>query len=207
VYVLCPQEDAGLMTLIGVKQSMLLVIDAQQDFYPARRADVDRAVLGEMLRRAAWVTAVAGRLGVPVVVTEEDAAVNGATAGVIREALPKGAPVLPKWTFGAPGNPGVLAAIEATGASTAVLIGLETDVCVAHSALGLKDLGKRVVAVHDAVFSPGAAHANGLGRLERAGVELVSAKELAYDWLRTVTGVREFFRDNQDLADPPGFSL
>jgi len=84
------------MSLIGVKQSML-VIDAQQDFYPARRADVDRAVLGEVLRRAAWVTAVAGRLGVPVVVTEEDAAINGATAEVIREALPKGAPVLPKW--------------------------------------------------------------------------------------------------------------
>jgi nicotinamidase-related amidase len=195
------------MPLIGVKQSMLLVIDAQQEFYPASRADVDRAALGEMLRRAAWVTAVAERLGVPVVVTEEDAALNGATADVIREALPKGAPVLPKWTFGAPGNPDILAAIEATGASTAVLIGLETDVCIAHSALGLKELGKRVVAVHDAVFSPGAAHANGLGRLERAGVELVSAKELAYDWLRTLTGVREFFRDNQDLADPPGFSL
>jgi nicotinamidase-related amidase len=195
------------MPLIGMQQSMLLVIDAQQDFYPARRGDVDRVVLAEMLRRAAWVTAVAGRLGVPVVVTEEDAAVNGATAEVIREALPEGAPVLPKWIFGAPGNPDILAAIEATGASTAVLIGLETDVCVAHSALGLKELGKRVVAVHDAVFSPGAAHANGLGRLERAGVELVSAKELAYDWLRTVTGVREFFRANQDLADPPGFSL
>ena len=39
---------------------------------------------------------MAGRLGVPVVVTEEDAAVDGATADVIREMLPKGAPVLPK---------------------------------------------------------------------------------------------------------------
>jgi nicotinamidase-related amidase len=195
------------MPLIDMKRSMLLVIDAQQDFYPARRADVDRAALGVMLRRAAWVTAVAGRLGVPVVVTEEDAAVNGATAEIIREVLPKVATVLPKWTFGAPGNPDILAAIEATGASTAVLIGLETDVCVAHSALGLMEFGKRVVAVHDALFSPGAAHANGLGRMERAGVELVSAKELAYDWLRTVTGVREFFRGNRDLADPPGFSL
>jgi len=107
---------------------MLLVIDAQQDFYPASRADVDRAVLGEMLRRAAWVTAVAARLGVPVVVTEEDAAVNGTTAEVIREVLPKSAPVLPKWIFGAPANPDILAAIEATGAGIAVLIGLETDV-------------------------------------------------------------------------------
>jgi nicotinamidase-related amidase len=195
------------MPLIDVKQSMLLVIDAQQDFYPPRRVDVDRAVLGDMFRRTAWVTAVAARLGVAIVVTEEDAAVNGATAEVIREVLPDSAPVLPKWVFGATSNPDILAAIEAAGASTAVLVGLETDVCVAHSALGLQESGKRVVAVHDALFSPGAAHANGLGRMERAGVELVSAKELAYDWLRTVTGVREFFRANPDLADPPGFSL
>jgi nicotinamidase-related amidase len=203
----CLREDADLMPLIDVTQSMLLVIDAQRDFYPDRRGDVDRAGLGGMLRRTAWVAAVAVRLGVPVVVTEEDAAVNGATAEMIREVLPKGAPVLPKWTFAASANPDILAAIEATGASTAVLVGLETDVCVAHSALGLKELGNRVVAVHDALFSPGTAHANGLSRMERAGIELVSAKELAYDWLRTVTGVRDFFRANPDLADPPGFSL
>jgi nicotinamidase-related amidase len=196
-----------LMPLIDVTQSMLLVIDAQQDFYGSGRTDVDRAVLGGMLRRAAWVTAVAGRLGVPVVVTEEDAAVNGATVEVIRAVLRDGAQVLPKWTFGAPDNPDILAAIEATGATTAVLIGLETDVCVAHSALGLQELGTRVVAVHDALFSPGAAHANGMGRMQRAGVEQVSAKELAYDWLRTVMRARDFFRANPDIADPPGFSL
>jgi nicotinamidase-related amidase len=195
------------MPLIDASQSMLLVIDAQQDFYPPRRADVDRPGLTRMFQRAAWVAGVAARLGVPVVVTEEDAAVNGPTAGVIRRALPDGAPVLPKSTFAAPANPDILAAIEATGASTAVLVGLETDVCVAHSALGLKDLGKRVVAVSDALYSPAAAHANGLSRMERAGIELVSAKELAYDWLPTLTAVREFFQANPDLADPPGFSL
>lgn len=195
------------MPLIDAERSMLLVIDAQQDFYPDPRTDVDRTALADMFRRAAWVTAVASRLRVPVVVTEEDAAVNGATAALIRAALPDDAPVLPKSTFGAAGNPDILAAIEATGACTTVLVGLETDVCVAHSALGLMDLGKRVVAVHDVLYSPGAAHANGIGRLERAGVELVSAKELAYDWLRTVEGVRNFFRANQDLADPPGFAL
>jgi nicotinamidase-related amidase len=195
------------MPLIDVERSMLLVIDAQQDFYPDRRADVDRTALASMFRRAAWVTAVASRLGVPVVVTEEEAAANGATAAVIRAALPDDAPVLPKRTFAAADNPDILAAIEATGAGTTVLVGLETDVCVAHSALGLKELGKRVVALHDVLYSPGAAHVNGIRRLERSGVELISAKELAYDWLRTVEGARDFFRANRDLADPPGFAL
>jgi nicotinamidase-related amidase len=195
------------MPLIDVEHSMLLVIDAQQDFYPDRRTDVDRTALAGMFRRAAWVTAVASRLGVPVVVTEEEAAHNGSTAAVIRAALPDDAPVLPKRTFGAAGNPDILAAIEATGASITVLVGLETDVCVAHSALGLKELGKRVVALHDVLYSPGAAHPNGIRRLERNGVELISAKELAYDWLRTVEDARDFFRANRDLADPPGFAL
>lgn len=87
------------MPLIDVEHSMLLVIDAQQDFYPDRRTDVDRTALAGMFRRAAWVTAVASRLGVPVVVTEEDAAVNGATATLIRAAPPDGAPVLPQVDF------------------------------------------------------------------------------------------------------------
>ncbi len=195
------------MPLIDVQSSMMLVIDAQQRFYPPERADVDAAALHEMFGRAAWLVAVASRLGVPVVVTEEDASVHGETAAVIRGALPKDAPVLPKWTFGCDANPEILAAIEATAAGTTILVGLETDVCVAHSALGLQERGKRVVAVHDALYSPGAAHRNGLGRMERARVELVSAKELVYDWLRTVPATRAFFRSNPDLGDPPGFSL
>lgn len=195
------------MPLIDVECSMVLVVDAQQDFYPADRSDVDRAALVKMFRRAGWLTSVAGRLGVPVVVTEEDASVHGPTADPVRDALPQRTPVLAKWTFGADENPAILAAIEATGASTTVLVGLETDVCVAHSALGLKGRGKRVAAVHDALFSPGAAHANGLGRMERAGVELLSAKELVYDWLRTVHATRAFFQANPDLRNPPGFSL
>jgi nicotinamidase-related amidase len=195
------------MPLIDVEQSMLLVIDAQQEFYPPRRNDVDRSALEDMFRRAAWVTAVASRLKVPVVVTEEDAAVNGQTAHMIRKVLPGDAPVLPKCAFGAADNPDILAAVEATKSGTTVLLGLETDVCVSHSALGLQQLGKRVVVVHDVLYSPGAGHRNGLGRMKRAGIELVSAKELAYDWLRTFAGVRSFFSANQDLADPPGFAL
>jgi hypothetical protein len=35
----------------------------------------------------------------------------------------------------------------------------------------------------------------------------VSAKELFYDWVRTLAGVREFKDANPDLAHPPGFSL
>ena len=51
-----------------------------------------------------------------------------------------------------------------SGRKTAVLVGLETDVCVAHSALGLLGHGYQVAVVADATGSPGTAHGFGLER-------------------------------------------
>ena len=109
--------------------------------------------------------------------------------------------------FGAADQPDILAAIEATGRRTAVLVGLETDVCVAHSALGLLDRDFRVVVVDDATFSPGEMHEAGLRRIAAAGGELLHAKGVYYEWVRTLEAARAFERDHPDLAEPPGFSL
>jgi nicotinamidase-related amidase len=195
------------MPLVDRSDSMLLVIDVQEGFYPDSRTDVDRTAFGHFLDRVAWVVGVAARLRVPIVVTEEDRARNGETSERVAVNVPPSAGVFEKAVFAAPDNPEISAAIEAIGARTAVLVGLETDVCVSHSALRLRDESKRVVAVADALFSPGDAQSNGLRRLREAGVELVSAKELFYDWVPTLAGVREFRDANPDLVDPPGFSL
>lgn len=195
------------MTFLDAADSCLLVIDLQADFYGPDRTDVDRQALGSVFATAAWVTAVARSLEVPTIVTEEDAATNGPTTATVAEQLGDSARVLPKRAFAASDNPSILAAVEATEASTTVLVGMETDICVAHSALRLQALGKHVVAVHDALYSPGRSHANGLSRLRAAGVELLSAKELLYDWLPTLDEIRAFRRRHPALSTPPGFSL
>jgi len=195
------------MDFIQRQQSVLVAVDVQDAFYKEHRRDVDRAEFDSFVDRVAWVVGTAAVLGVPVVVTEEDPDGNGSTFELVRMRLPSGAAVLPKPVFGAGDNPPILAAIEATGRSTVVLVGLETDVCVSHSALSLIARGFRVAAVSDALFSPGQAHANGIARLRSAGVGLVSAKELFYDWTRTLDAVRTFVDQNPELADPPGFSL
>jgi nicotinamidase-related amidase len=104
-------------------------------------------------------------------------------------------------------NPAIDEAVRATGRGTAVLVGLETDVCVAQSAIGWRAAGLRAVVVHDAVFSAGAAHGFGMRRLAQEGIEMVSAKELYYEWLRTLSAVRGFDSEHPGLATPPGFSL
>lgn len=195
------------MPLIERDESMVLVIDAQEHFYGPHRTDVDRVRMDLVHDVAAWVVGAATGLGVPVVVTEEDVAKNGATTDRIVANLPAGAPILPKYAFSAPDNPDILSAIDDTGAPTCILIGMETDICVAQSALQLQARGKRVVAVADALYSPGAAHGNGLDRMIRNGVEVISAKELVYEWVRTVDGIRAFGRANPHLLAAPGFSM
>lgn len=193
------------MPLIDRSDSVLVVVDAQPGFSgsssdAAAAAARSRAVAG-------WLVGVAAALGVPIVVTEEDAARNGPTDRLIAERLPGGTPVLPKAVFGLADEPAILAAVEATGRRTAILVGAETDVCVAQSAVGLLDRGYRVVVVADATFSPGGMHEHGLDHVRDAGAGIRHAKGVYYDWIRTLEAARAFESGHPGLATPPGFSL
>ena len=195
------------MSLLLRDASLLLVVDVQEGFYPPARGDVDREAFEGYLDRVAWVAGVAAALGVPAVVTEEDPAKNGHTSPRVLARLPEQTDVLVKPVFGAGDNPEIVVAIECSAPTTVELCGMETDVCVAHSALTLAGRGFRVVGVRDALFSPGAAHGHGVERLRASGIELLSAKEVFYDWTRTLADVRGFVREHPELAHPPGFSL
>ncbi len=196
------------MRLLERSDSLLLIIDAQPGFYGhAPLAEDDTERLEGVLARCSWLAGVATALGVPVMLTEEDPDRNGPTDASVLARLPGDSARFTKPVFGLGGNPEILAAVEATGHRTAVLAGLETDVCVTHSALGLLDLGFRVVAITDGLFSPGTMHHHGLSRMSDAGVELVHAKGLYYEWVRTLDGARAFEVAHPDLADPPGFAL
>lgn len=196
------------MRLLERSDCVLVIIDAQPGFYgEAPLAGGDGQRLPLLLERCAWLAGVAAALGVPVVVTEEDPDRNGPTSAAIVARLPEGTPRFTKPVFSLADVPEILAAVEATGRRTVVLAGLETDVCVAHSALGLLDRGFRVAAVTDALFAPGLMHEHGLARMHAAGVEPVHAKGVYYEWVRTLADARAFEASHPALVDPPGFSL
>jgi nicotinamidase-related amidase len=190
------------MPLLDRDDSVLVVVDAQAGFLNK----VDAEVAADVVDRIRWLVLLAGKLALPVRVTEEEPERNDPTAGPIRSALPPGSKRHVKPTFGIAGTPEILGDLEATGRRTAVLVGLETDVCVAQSALGLQDSGWRVVVVFDAVASPGISHEQGLARLRDAGIELLGTKAVAYDWLRTVSLASEVLRLSE-LAPPRGIVL
>ena len=184
--------------LIDAADCLLAVIDVQDRFVD-RLPAAERALL---IRRIAWITGAAVRLGVPVVAMAEDLARVGAVVGPVAARFAPGQVVHDKQVYGLAGNPAILADVLATGRRTAVLVGLDTDVCVAHSALGLLQHGLAVVAVADAVAAPGIRHQAGLDRLRGAGVLLSSVQSLFYEWTRSVAGTRAFMQAHgRELGD------
>lgn len=174
--------------LLDAGDCVLVVIDAQDGFL----RKLPQAEAAGLVDRIRWLCRLAGWLAVPVVVTEEEPEQNGATSGPVLGVLPPGTARHPKPVFDLTATPAILADVSREDRPTAVLCGLETDVCVAQSALGLLQHGRRVVVVEDAVAAPGSAHEQGLARLSRSGVELVGVKGLAYEWLRTVERASAF---------------
>jgi nicotinamidase-related amidase len=182
------------MPLLQRDDSVLVVVDAQPGFL---------AVEGEpAVERMAWLVGVAARLGIPVVVTEEEPEKNGATDARVAERLPTGTPVFTKPTFGLAETSEILDAVRATARRTVVVVGCETDVCVAQSAMGLRTAGFVCVVVEDATFSPGEMHERGLARIGSEGIGRNHAKGVTYEWLRTVDDARAVLRDPM-LSSPP----
>ena len=67
------------------------------------------------------------------------------------------------------------------------------------------ELGHRVAVVTDATGSPGGAHQIRIDRTRQAGVILLSAKRLYYEWVRTVAKTIEF--ENSGIETPEAIIL
>ena len=195
------------MPLVAREDSLLVVVDLQPRFWGHRPDADDLRRARDAAARAAWLAGVARALEVPAVITEEEPERGGPTDTAVLAALRSHAPVFTKPVFGLADCPDIMEAIGSTGRGTAVLTGYETDVCVTHSAVGLRDAGYRVVVAEDAVYSPFGAQVPGMARLRDLGLELVHCKGIYYDWVRTLKAALAFRKDNPQLAEPPGFSL
>ena len=184
--------------LLDVNDSVLVVIDVQAAFLDKLAPAQGR----QLLRRICWLIRVAHCLEVPLVVTAEDIPSLGGVHPELADALPPDTQVYNKNIFGLAADPVILAAIERTGRRTAALTGLETDVCVAQSAIGLLQAGYRVAAVTDAIGSPGTGHAFGLDRMRSAGALVLGFQGLDYEGLRTVARADRFREQHAELVNP-----
>jgi nicotinamidase-related amidase len=188
--------------LFSASKCALLVIDVQDYFLAKLPVEWRRPLVA----RIAWLIQVAGILEIPVIATAEDIASDGPLLPELEKQLPAGARVHDKKVFGLCGQADILEAVRQTGRSECVLAGLETDVCVCHSALGLIDQGFRVAAIEDATASPPPHHEAGLRRMAAGGVIITNTKGIYYEWLRDLA-THARVKARTDLPLPAGLTL
>lgn len=183
-------------------KSCLVVIDVQQHFLEKLPLELRQPLVA----RIAWLMRVARLHHIPIVATAENIGKVGPLVAELASELPAGATAHDKMVFGLCGQTSILDDVKQRGRSEFILVGLETDVCVAHSAIGLMGHGFRVAVIEDATASPQPHHDYGIKRLTAAGAVITSVKGIYYEWIRdlaTDNGTRQ--QMNSPL--PPGLML
>ncbi len=174
-----------LPSLIDPADSLLLVIDLQEGFLNKLSAERRESTVDH----CRFIVQLAARLAIPMFVTVEEPQLNGMTDARVHVCLEPGTPERDKSVFGLCGQDNLREAILAQPKRTAVLIGMNTDVCVLHSAVGLLAHGFRAVIVSDASEAAGLGHQPGLARAAALGVEIVTTRGLYFEWVRSLAGL------------------
>jgi nicotinamidase-related amidase len=161
----------------SIERTALMVIDVQENHFPhclEREAALDVMV---RVARAARI------LGVPTIVTEHNPKAFGPTVGPLADAT-TGIVPLPKISFSCLADEAILARVQELGARNLVLVGTETHICIAQTALMAVERGLTAAVVADGVTSRKARdHAEALARLRSHGVEVLTWESLVYEWM------------------------
>ncbi|MCH7372188.1 isochorismatase family protein [Aeromonas sp. MR16] len=161
--------------MLKSNQTGLLVVDIQ--------GKLARLVEGseELIANTARLVQGAQALGLPVIWLEQNPDKLGATVPEL-QPLQASSPVLPKFSFGALGEPQVAAVLAQSGVKHWLVCGIEAHICVYQSVLGLLDSGASVSLVTDAVSSRDPANRTlAIGQLAARGAALTSVEMCLYE--------------------------
>lgn len=183
-------------SLVDRNDSCLSVIDVQENFL-AKLPSHERPLL---VARILWLAKVAARLDIPILATAEDMNRNGPLVPALTVAFPPQTHIHNKMVFGLYGQDDIRDAAMKLNRRSFVLTGLETDVCIAQSALGLANAGFDVTVIADACGSPPPHHHDGIERLRDAGIRITSVKGVFYEWTRDLSTYRDRVSDLVDAA-------
>ncbi|EYF02930.1 isochorismatase family protein [Chondromyces apiculatus] len=170
-------------------ESVVVVVDVQERLAPA----MPEAQLAALTRAATVLIEGAGLLGAGVLATEQYPKGLGPTIPRIQEKLDAaGVTVLPKMTFSACEAEGFEALWTKRGARVAIVVGMETHVCVYQTVRDLCAQGIEVLVPADGVASRREDHRQvGLDLCRSAGATITTMETVVFDWLR-VAGTEPF---------------
>lgn len=167
--------------LASRQRAQLLVIDVQEGLAPHIACHTDVIANCERLLR------YAGRLDVPVTITEHYPKGLGQTVARLRAAAGPDAALYEKIAFSCLDDTAIAARLSeerTRGRQQVVVAGMEAHVCVCQSVLGLLGDGFEVLVVADAVGSRSPEVCRlALERTARKGADIVSHEMVAFEWL------------------------
>lgn len=164
--------------VLDAHRTQILLIDMQEKLMPAiaHREDIERQ--GSLLVRCA------GKIGVPVLVSEHYPRGLGSTVAPLADVLPDQSLRVEKIAFSCWGEPAVRDALERTPRRQIVLLGVETHICVLSTALELLAEGYDVTVASDACGSRQDAHRDmAFDALRTAGALVVPTETVVYQLL------------------------
>jgi len=165
--------------------SALLVIDVQERFVAAIPSVAEHEPVGRCLKQ---LISAAQLLAIPTVISEQYPKGLGPTLGYLSALAPQ-APRFPKLHFSCLEDAHLRGTLEALHRRTFVLCGLETHVCVLHTAADLLAAGHEVVIAGDAVASRAAGHRDlGLAGARDLGALVLPVETIVMRWLRVAGG-------------------
>jgi len=174
------------MRRLDPKTTAVVVVDVQDRLAAAMPSEQLESV-----KRSARVLVEAARLlGAPVLATEQYPKGLGKTLADVGEALDAAdAPRFEKTHFSACDAGGFAEQLNATGATAAVVIGMETHVCVYQTVRDLVSRGIEVYVPIDGVASRRDDHKEtGLLLCDKAGAIRTTSESVVFDWLTRAEG-------------------
>ena len=169
-------------TLLSAENAVLLVLDVQE------RLAVAMARRDEVCDSSEFLAAVAGIVGVPVVVTRQYPAGLGDVEPKLAETLTaleaEGLSVTraDKVAFDCFREPAFRDAVEAMDRRQLIIVGMESHICVTQTAISALAAGWDVHVVEDGCCSRSErAHQGAVERLRAAGAVITCAESAAYE--------------------------
>ena len=177
------------MDRLTPESSVLVVVDVQERLAAA----MPQEQMARVVKNVGILLEAAKLLKVPVLVSEQYPKGLGATvAALLTKLREAGITPLAKIEFSACDNAGFVRALDVTSPRTAIVVGMETHVCVFQTA---RDLVRRGYATHVVADAVASRHEDsreiGLSLCQRAGAVVTTTEAVAFDWLR-VAGTDDF---------------
>lgn len=175
-------DEFDWSSLFEPETAGLLVVDVQEKLWPSIHGT--DALLGRIIQSIE----VAGRLGLPIFVTEQYVKGLGPTLPEVVQVLQKYQAYEPveKFAFSCFGEPVFEKAFTEKGVATLAIVGIEAHVCVMQTALEALDRGIDVFYLAEATGSRNPAHKEeAVARVRDAGCIVGSVEMFAFEAMRT----------------------